>query len=515
MGALRDLKNSLLHNPSFTVKEQLGYSAGIFGNAMAQDSSETYSDQFNRDFMGISNEKMTLKGNVATVLSFIVPPIAGTIMDRPTIEGHKSNTKKILGIVPLPFAVMSMLMFIVPSANPNFNFVWAFLSSLLFNVLDSFYDISLSTISLRMTSNPDDRKNFYTISSLASTLGSMLPGWLIPIFIGRTDDPTKQQWMYFIIALIFCIIGVSSMCAPYFTLNEKVGVNYREKENEEKISWNKDMVLAILHNRPFMILEASVFFDAIRQVTYDMLPFLYRNVFDNYGMKAIIDVISGTLSYAGLFAVPLVGSKVSAKNMLSFGYGYTGFFYALMSIFAIFKRDKSLPVNTALAPWVDRIRKFRWVIGVMVGLAGMPNTAQGAARKIIVADSTDYMEWYGEKRFGVPVRSDGMLCAAKNVIDKVIKLFRVNLKYFLFGLTKYQESTKDAKTGKAVEIVQTNSTLRGIYLIFALCGLAGNLLSCVTFFFDNYTGKRKEEIFSELCEMRKIREAKQAELSCT
>lgn len=493
-----DLKDSLFHNPSFTVKEQLGYSAGIFGNCMAQDSSETYSDQFNRDYMGITNEKMTIKANIATILSFIVPPIAGAIMDTPTPAGKKSNTKKVLGIVPIPFAIMSMLMFIVPSSNVTINFIWAFASSLLFNILDSFYDISLSTISLRMTSNPDDRKNFYTISSLASTLGSMLPGWLIPILVGRTDDPTKQQWMYFTVALIFCVLGVSSMCAPYFTLNEKVGVTV--KEEKEEIIWNKETISAILHNRPFMILEASVLFDGIRQVTYNTLPYLYKNTFDDYGMKAIIDIISGALSYGGLFAVPLVGSKVSAKNMLSFGYGYTGFFYAIMSLFNFkFK--------------LGTIRKYRYLIGVMIGLAGMPNTAQGAARKIIVADSTDYMEWYSEKNYGIPVRSDGMLCAAKNVIDKAIKLFRTNLYYLLFGLINYKESTKDPVTGKIVEVVQSGETLRGIYRIFSLCGLVGNLLSCIIFLFDNYTGKHKEEIFAELCEMREKRAEKQSQLN--
>lgn len=487
-----DLKNSLFHNPSFTVKEQLGYSAGIFGNAMAQDSSETYSDQFCRDFMGIDNEKMTVRGNMSTILSFIVPPIAGTIMDRPTPQGKKSNTKKVLGIVPIPFAIMSMLMFIVPTADSGINFIWAFLTSLFFNILDSFYDISLSTISLRMTSNPDDRKNFYTISSLASTLGSMLPGWLIPIVVGTTEDPHRQKWMYFFVALVFCVLGVSSMCAPYFTLNEKVGVNIKESEGEEKINWNKDLIFAILHNRPFMILEASVFFDSIRQVTYNTLPYLYKNTFDDYGMKAIVDVISGVLSYGGLFAVPMVGSKVSAKNMLSFGYGYTGFFYALMSLF-------NIGFN------LERVRKFRWIIGVMIGLAGMPNTAQGAARKIIIADSTDYMEWYSEKHLGIPVRSDGMLCAAKSVIDKAIKLFRTNLYYFLFGLIGYQESTE--------AIIQSDRTLRGIYRIFSLCGLIGNLLSCLIFFFDNYTGKRKEEIFGELVEMREKRNEKLAEIN--
>ena len=29
--------SKVIHNPTFTIKEQLGYSSGIFGNSMTQD----------------------------------------------------------------------------------------------------------------------------------------------------------------------------------------------------------------------------------------------------------------------------------------------------------------------------------------------------------------------------------------------------------------------------------------------------------------------------------------------
>ena len=35
---LHNLKETVVNNPSFTLKEQLGYAGGSFGNCMAQDS---------------------------------------------------------------------------------------------------------------------------------------------------------------------------------------------------------------------------------------------------------------------------------------------------------------------------------------------------------------------------------------------------------------------------------------------------------------------------------------------
>ncbi|NLX78589.1 MAG: hypothetical protein GXY95_01730 [Clostridiales bacterium] len=106
-----------------------------------------------------------------------------------------------------------------------------------------------------------------------------------------------------------------------------------KSQQEEKIKWDLEKVSMILHNRPFMVLQAASAFEMIRKITYEALPYLYDDVFGDYQMKAIIDIISGTFSYAGLFAVPFVGKKISARGMLMGGYAYTGILYIFMSLF--------------------------------------------------------------------------------------------------------------------------------------------------------------------------------------
>ena len=483
---LADFKYKITHNPSFTLKEQLGYASGMFGNAMGQDCVLTYSDKFNRDFMNIKGEHLVLMGNATTILSFLVPPVAGTLLDRPTREGKMSNTKRILLLTPLPFAVTSMLLFFVPSGSPILNLVWSFIFTVLFTAVDAFFDMSLNTISLRMTTNPNDRKNFYTISSLAATLGSMLPGWILPIVVERFTNANDQKWAYFFVALVFCILGVSSMSAPYFTLNEKVG-NIKVNDSE-KVNWNRQTISAILHNKPYVIYLLATMFETIRKVTYDLLPYLYQNTFDDYGMKAIIDMISGTLSYVGLALVPLLGGRISARTMLVGSHVYTGFFYALI---------------TALGSKFDlkKIRRRRYLVGVMIGLAGLPNSGMSAAQKVLIADSTDYMEWYSQKRWGNPIRSDGMLLAVGSIISHVNILTRKNVKEISLNAIGYKSGMQDA-SGKAINVMQSNETLRGIYRIVAICGLIGNFIPAIIYSLDNFTGKRQKAIEAELAEMR-------------
>lgn len=480
-------KGKLTNNPSFTLKEQLGYAGGIFGNAMGQDSIDTYDDIFIRSYL--FDEKhygfITIIDNIIKIFGFLTPPIAGSILDTPAKPGKKTPTKILSGAMPIPFAISSLLLFIVPSANQNLNFVWFLLLKLIFKTVDTFYDLSLNTLSLRMTNNADDRKNFYTVATLASALGSMLPGWVIPIVVEKSDNPLVQQKLYFVCALIFGVLGLGAMLAPYFTLEEKLKVVEKPKKNA--IVWDKQTITTLFHCRSFIVLEIATFFEQVRQLSYKLLNYMYRDVFGFYGMKAIIDAVSGILNYAGLGAVPILGKRFSARTILSGGFAYTGIFYALMSLFAIsFKTSK--------------IRKYKWIIGIMIGLAGMPNNAISASKKIIVGDATDYMEWYSEKNFGTPIRSEGLVSAAQSVFNNVFDLIRTNFYNIMFKRIGYKSAVGNNT------VIQPERALKGIFLMFTLCGLFGNFLASGSYLFDNYTGKKKERILMELEQMRKLRE---------
>lgn len=490
--AVNGLKKTYLDNNSVSTKEMLGFAGGIFGNAMGQDSYDTFADKFSRNFSGISNSDFFIKDNISTILGFVFPPLAGVLYDMPVKKGKQSNIMRALKIMPLPFAISSMLLFIVPTANPAYNFIWTLFFSILFSLVDTFFDIALSALSYKMVTDPADRKKFYTFEAISSTLGSMLPGGIMPVIVGLFKESRQQQWAYFFVALGFCIIGVTAMYAPYMTVRDRASTlaGTVKSEKEEKIKWNKTTVMALLHNRPFMAVQAAAVFEVIRQITYKILPYLYDDTFNDYKMKTIIDAISGSLSYVGLMAVPFLGKKLSAKAMLSGGYLYTAFFYGIMSLFNI-RFD------------LENVRKKRYIAGLCIGFSGIPNAAQGAARKILIADSTDYMEWYSEKHYGTAVRLDGLISAAQNIIAKFNNLLKTNLYNLMFTLIKYK--TRDLNSTD--KPVQSPETLRGIFAVASLCGLIGNILPAVCFLFDNFSGDNKKKIYEELAEMRAKRAA--------
>lgn len=474
MGKLRDKYQELKNNPDVALKEQVGYVSGVFGNCMGQDSVSTYTDLFMRDYMGLKTHHMFTMKSVTTGVNIFIAPIVGALLDNN--HSTKGNARRFMMASAIPFTISSVLLFVVPSSSITFNVVWSFLLYLLFNIADTFFDVALSTLSVRMTPNAKSRKNFYTVAQLASTLGSMLPGGMVPIIIElQGNDYAKEKWAYFSVALFFGILGMFTMLVPCFTLKERnMVLPPREKKKKVKIDYK-----LILLNRPLLLLCLSQVIESVRQVCYNSLHYFYKHTLNRYDMKTYVEIGSSALSYVGLLSVPFVGKKRSSRDIVVWGYLHTGICYLLLLILGY---------------------KHLWLVGILIALGGMPNAAMSAARRILLADSTDYMEWKSYQKYGAAQRNEGMVFAFSTMVSRISALWKELLINTGFALIGYQSAV--SINGVMTEVVQTPQTLHGIFLLVAIPGIIGNLIPGIIMMFDNFTGKRKEMIMSELEEIR-------------
>ena len=471
---IKEKYQEMKNNPDVAFKEQVGYVSGVFGNCMGQDSVSTYTDQFMRDYMGLKSHHLLAMNSVTTGINIIIAPIVGALLD----NNHSTtgNARRFMTASAIPFTLASVLLFVVPSASITFNVIWSFLLYLLFNISDTFFDVALSTLSVRMTPNAKSRKNFYTIAQLASTLGSMLPGGMVPIIIElQGNDYAKEKWAFFTVALIFGILGLFTMLVPCFTLKERnMVLPPREEKKKIKIDYK-----LILLNKPLLLLCLSQVIESTRQVCYNSLPYFYKHTLNRYDMKTYVEMGSSALSYGGLLSVPFVGKKRSSRDIVVWGYLHTGICYLILLLFGY---------------------KHLWLVGILIALGGMPNAAMSAAKRILLADSTDYMEWKSYQKYGVAQRNEGMVFAFSTMVSRISALW----KEFLIngGMTLIGYKSAVEINGIMTEAVQTPETLHGIFLLVAIPGIIGNLLPGIIMMFDNFTGKRKEMIMSELEEIR-------------
>ncbi len=466
--------DKIVHNPSFTMKEQFGYSGGIFGNSMAQDVEAYALTLFLTRFMGIAASMVLILEAMAKIASIIVDPVAGVVLDRKTKSG-KSMAKAFSLVTPFPLAISSILLFVVPHIGLTARIVYTFVFYMIYIVADGFYDMSLSTISARMTTNPSDRKNFYTVAQFASTLGGMLPSGLIPVFVAIWMD--KEQFIYLGFAIFFGLLGFGMMLIPYFTLQEKTAAAWR-KETPVKLNFK-----ALFLNRPMWLLIAANLVDSVRQVCYSGLAYFYLETLDAFWMASAAGTISATLSYIGIALVPIIGAKLSSRDIIMYGYLWTGCLYVLFILVGY---------------------QHLWLIALIIGLAGFPNGAMSSSRKILLADSTDYMEYKTWKKYGEPVRSEAMVFACSSTFSRIGSLWKSLLLPAGLAIIGYVSAKSFGTT--TVSVVQSEATLKGIFYLITIAGIVGNLVPAFLISLDNYTGKRKEKMLDELYEMRAEKE---------
>lgn len=479
---LKDSIKRMANNPSFTLKEQFGYASGRFGNEMAQDVVGTFLTMFLAKYVGIEVAMITVLMGIARVLNILCDPVAGAILDRGFGRGRRNVTKPLLLLTPFPIAVTSILLFIIPSQGITFRMIWVFGFYLIYTIADNFYDMSLSTMSVRMCSNPKDRKNFYTLAQFAASLGTTLPGGLIPIFVSiYKENFAAQGYVYLIAGMVFGILGLAAMLVPYFTLKER---NHSISIKKPKVVLNAK---ALLLNKPMILVTGAELAESIRKICYGALPFFYMETLGAFWLSTVVGSVSVVLNYIGMLLVPFIGKKVSPRNMMVYGYLYSGICYLLLLLVGY---------------------QSIWIVGILIAISGFPNGIQHAAKKIMLADSTEYMEWKTWKKYGAPVRSDGMVFAMHSMANRINGLLTSIL--LPLGLTIIGYVSAQVINGETVQVIQSAATLRGIFYLLTIPGVVGNFLPALIMFFDKYTGKHKEEILAELAQMHADENAKKA-----
>ncbi|NLF35850.1 MAG: hypothetical protein GX584_01675, partial [Clostridiaceae bacterium] len=332
-------------------------------------------------------------------------------------------------------------------------------------------DMSMLTMSARMTTNPTDRKNFYTVAQFASTLGGMLPSGLIPIFVAIYME--HEATIYLIFAIVFGLLGLGMMLVPYFTLKEKTRAAWRKKSTV-KLNFK-----ALVLNKPMWLLIASNIVSSIRTVCYGLLAFFYLETLEAFWMATAVGAVSATLSYIGIALVPVIGSKFSSRDIITYGYLLTGIMYVILLI--------------------SGYQSFI-LIAICIGLAGLPNGAMSASKNILLADSTDYMEYKMWKKYNEPIRCESMVFAFNSMANRISGLWKDLLLPAGLLIIGYVSAKSFGAT--TINVVQSTETLNGIFYLLTGTGIIGNLVPSLIMSFDNYTGKRKEQMLKELNEMR-------------
>ncbi len=459
-----------------TISSIVSFCGSTFFSRSIGELIASYFTLFLTDFMLIPTVQITVLMLVTRIIDAFTDPIAGAIVDITKSRWGKSRPYVLFGSFPL--AIFTVLLFSVPNISIMGRLVYTYVIYIGYGLAQTIFSVPLATLSMSISADPKERKNIYTISGFMGTLGTAIPGAVPIIFQYIATSHAAQETAYFLIAMV---IGVGTLVfgiLSFVTMKEKVvGIQTVKKE---KVKLGKN-IKALFKNRPLICVFLSSVAISLRSMGYGAMIYFFKETMANYALATFTGIGSSIPSYIFMALVPFLAKRISPRNLCIMGYAYNALMY-LLFFFAGYS-------------------SVFWVAFFFI-VSGVPNGMIGTCTTIIVADSVDYMEW----RTGV--RSEGLVWSINGLKTKASSTLSGMWLPIGLSIIGYHVAAANSEL-----VIQSDATKQGLFYLVTLAPLAGSVLAIIPLLFDNFYGKKRDEIFAELESRRKaaIEEAKALE----
>jgi len=336
-------------------------------------------------------------------------------------------------------------------------------------------DISETGMMSCMSPNPDDRVRTYTKAEVIAPIWQDLPSYAMGLLI----DGVNKKIVKFSMDSIYIAMGTVTMVtggilALFFCLYARERIS----QARERYSY-RDGLRAILHNKPLLILLLVDFLGGISAETWEHN--YYIDVLGSATLRNIIRIPGAPLSYISYAYINKARARFSIKTLWIAGAHVKDILglavFAIGSVGGLYQ--KVIPMS------------------ILLGLRNMAYMGTLSLAKIIpreiTLDAVEYAEWHSG------FRSEGTILTTKSMIGKIVRNIINSMTTLIMKYTGYSLS---AGYGQQSE--------RAKYALFAMgFGLpaATALLGMIPKFFYDLTGEKRERMYRELAEMRKVRQA--------
>jgi len=351
-------------------------------------------------------------------------------------------------------------------------------------ILETFstvHAISKTGLTGAISPNPEDRVRMYTKAELIAPIWQDIPGVAMGALVDMVNHNmlnTSMDSVYVsmgsitmiscgILALFFCIYGRERISQ---TMEKH---NYREG------------LRTIIRNKPLLLLLLSELMGGFSTETWEFN--YYGDVLGSQSLRNLIRVPGMPVSFMSYIYIHKARARFSIKWLWIFGNHLQDAFRFLVFLVGSIggTYQKMLPMAFLLAG--QNISRM----GVLSLIKIIPQE--------ITLDCLDYAEW----RNGF--RAEGAVLASRSMITKVVRNVVNSLTTLIMQATGYN---LNAGFGQ-----QSDYTKYAIFAMSFAVPAAMNLLGLIPKLFYDLTGEKREQMYRELAEMRKIRQAQYDQLT--
>lgn len=473
-------------------KEKLSFTVAAFGRSGIYTIMTMFYMVFLVDvvFQGMKNAGVTASSIILAgrIFDAANDPIMGMIVDRTRTKWGKMRPYLLFS--PVPIAITTVLLFWAPGfASDGAKIAYAAVTYILWGVMFTIQDVPFWGLSAVITPNEQERTSFLSTARLGSTFGGILPSLLIPVLRNSTLGLKNG---YLVGATIFALLGAALSSLAFFNTKERV-------EQSEKTPSLKESVQMVAKNKVLLIVIMAAILGStmvIANISADYISnyLILQNGNNGFVPKGTVlttlTIAIGVGMVPAMAVFPLLRKKFSLKQIY-IGSSLFGMI-AHMACYLIFVGN------------VEHINLY--LLWVCLFFMGFPLGIYNVITYALIADSVDYIEWKTGKR------SEGVCFAFQTFLSKVtagIAGVATGIVLDKGGYIEPDPTQLDAM-GKQILATQSPDTLKWLLFMVTVLPAIGFALTIIPMLFNDYTGKKKDQIQQELSERHEHHEQETA-----
>lgn len=394
-------------------------------------------------------------------------PLLGAYFDRRPFKLEKA--RPIFKKTALPACVLLVCMFWAPRFSPDtgvdfvLKCVFAVITYGLFEALHTLNGTAFMSLYNSISKDPDERTEIISVSRLFSMAGTGIVFGGIPVLLSRfsNDDVTAKTWVYLGCACLVALFFLGYNFLMYRYVKERVVIPPPEKQQLlpmfRRFAQNKLLILMILSNIIGNLINTGTIY--IYFYTYNM---------GNPALQTVAYAVSIPAFIAGSLLVPKLVRRVNKRTIMI--------------------------VCCLLMVLVNAVYLFAgykpslWVVIAALFLNNLPFSIKGTLYWDMVADSVDYAEWK------TGFRNDGMVYSIEGCAGKIIGAVGAMFTGVVISAIHFVPNA----------LVQSDTTMKGLFYIPVAVAVITTLLSAIPYFFYDLDRKKHEKILSDLDSRRQL-----------
>ena len=375
-----------------TLKHLVGYGCGDAGGVITLYMVSGYISRYLQVHLAMDAKILAAILLIWNIWDAVNDPMMGTLIDMAFAKTQKKNPNAdrcrpwILRSIPI--IVIGMIAFYMVPRHLGGGFAMvaaAFVLKIVYEAGYTMMNIGMGSLLGNMATNDNERATLASARGMGSTVGGLIAGVLIPIFIGKFGDSAEGYGMT---AMVMAVVGGIVIFLHYALTEErtKSAVVTQKTAEEEEASKVKitDILVTFKTNRAFLALVLhSICICFVQGMGQGAGTYMFADVLQNVEIQSLSSALSSALMIAILVAAPLLTKKWDLVDIIRICLVIGAVFYGITLAYAF-------------VGGVTNINATLYVVLMSLGAAGVTMSVQ--MQWGLVAESIDYNEYLTGKR---------------------------------------------------------------------------------------------------------------------